>query len=259
MSDILLIERTGRVETWTLNRPEASNALADGLVAELAKNVERVSSDRSLSAVVVTGAGERVFCAGADLKERRAMSEDEIRIFLGRMRAVFAAMESSEKIFIAAVNGFALGGGMELALACDLRVAAPGAKLGLTEVSLGIIPGAGGTQRLARLVGPGRAKDLALTARAVCADEALLFGLVNRIAQQRSALEEAHSLAREVAKNAPIALAAAKRAIARGADLSLDERLAVEMEQYERTMATKDRREGLEAFAQRRAPEFVGE
>jgi enoyl-CoA hydratase/carnithine racemase len=167
-------------------------------------------------------------------------------------------MEQSERIFLAAVNGFALGGGTELALACDLRVASPTARLGLTEVSLGIIPGGGGTQRLARLIGPGRAKDLVLTGRQVSAEEALSLGLVSRLAQG-SAREEALALARQIANNGPIALAAAKRAIGEGLDLPLGQALALEQQQYERTLRSKDRLEGLAAFAEKRAPRFAGE
>lgn len=258
MSEIL-VERLERVEVWTLNRPEASNAISRALGAALAANVERVSADRTLTAVVVTGAGERAFCAGADLKERRGMSEDEVRAFLGGLRAQLRALEQSDRIFIAAINGFALGGGTELALACDLRVALPTAKLGLTEVTLGIIPGGGGTQRLSRLIGPGRAKDLVLTGRQVGAEEAYALGLVNRLAERRPVREEALLLAQSIAKNGPIAVAAAKHAIDRGLDVGLDEGLSLEQEEYRRTLVSKDRLEGLAAFAEKRAPRFTGE
>ncbi|HEY3451113.1 MAG TPA: enoyl-CoA hydratase-related protein [Myxococcales bacterium] len=255
----ILIERLERVEIWTLNRPEVSNAISRVMAGELAANVERVSEDRSLSVVVVTGAGERAFCAGADLKERRAMSEDDVHAFLAELRNGLRSIEQSERVFVAAINGFALGGGTELALACDLRVAAPGAKLGLTEVSLGIIPGGGGTQRLARLIGPGRAKDLVLTGRQVSSEEAYALGLINRMAERRTIREEALLLAHAVAKNAPIALGAAKRAIDRGLDVSLEEGLTLEQQEYQRTLGTKDRLEGLAAFAEKRAPKYTGE
>jgi len=168
-------------------------------------------------------------------------------------------MEQSDCVFVAGINGVALGGGTELALACDLRVATPTARLGLTEVTLGIIPGGGGTQRLARLVGPGRAKDLVLTGRQVSAEEAYVLGLVNRMAEQHTARAEGLLLAQAVARNAPIAVAAAKHAIDQGLDLPLDEGLAAEQRQYERTLASRDRLEGLAAFAERRAPRYKGE
>jgi len=255
----ILIERLDRVEIWSLNRPEVSNAISRIMAGELAANVGRVSEDRSVSVVIVTGAGDRAFCAGADLKERRTMSEEDVRAFLGELRGGLRAIEKSDRVFIAAVNGFALGGGTELALACDLRVASPGAKLGLTEVSLGIIPGGGGTQRLARLIGPGRAKDLILTGRQVSAEEAYALGLVNRMAERRSVRDEALLLAQAVAKNAPIALGAAKHAIDRGLDVSLEEGLTIEQQEYQRTLGTKDRLEGLAAFAEKRPARYTGE
>ena len=255
----ILIERLDRVEVWTLDRPEVSNAISRVLAAELAANVERVAQERSQSVVVITGAGERAFCAGADLKERRTMSEEEVGDFLATLRGGLRSIELSDRVFIAAINGFAFGGGTELALACDLRVAAPGAKLGLTEVSLGIIPGGGGTQRLARLIGPGRAKDLILTGRHVTAEEAYALGLINRMAERRTAREEALLLAQAVARNAPVALAAAKHAIDRGLDLGIEDGLSAEQEEYQRTLATRDRLEGLAAFAEKRPPRFTGE
>lgn len=255
----ILIERLERVEVWTLNRPEVSNAISRVMAGELLANVGRVGEDKSLSVVVVTGAGDRAFCAGADLKERRSMSEDDVRAFLSDLRSALRAIEECDRVFIAAINGFALGGGTELALACDLRVAAPGAKVGLTEVSLGIIPGGGGTQRLARLIGPGRAKDLVLTGRQVTSEEAYALGLINRMAERRSVREEAMLLAQAVSRNAPIAIAAAKHAIDRGLDVSLEEGLSLEHEEYQRTLKTKDRLEGLAAFAEKRAPRFTGE
>jgi enoyl-CoA hydratase/carnithine racemase len=258
MSEIK-VERQEKVEVWTLNREEASNAVSRALLAELAENLARANEGRTLTAVIITGAGDRAFCAGADLKERRGMSEEEVHDFLGRLRSALRAIEASDRVFIAAVNGFALGGGTELALACDLRVAAPGARLGLTEVTLGIIPGGGGTQRLARLLGPGRAKDLVLTGRQVVAEEAYSLGLVNRMAERRSVREEAMLLAQAIAKNAPIAVAAAKHAIDLGLDLPLDEGLAHEHREYEKTLKTKDRVEGLAAFAEKRPPKFTGE
>ncbi len=255
----LLVERHEHVEVWTLNREAARNAISRALLRELSDNLARVDGDRQVRAVVITGSGDRAFCAGADLRERQTMSEDEVRAFLRELRALFRGFEKSDRVFVAAINGAALGGGAELALACDLRVCRAEAVLGLTEVSLGIIPGGGGTQRLARLVGPGRAKDLVLTARRLRADEAYRFGLVNRLAEAISARDEAFQLAESIAKHAPIALACAKHAIDEGLGLTLDEGLDVEHLHYERTLASQDRLEGLAAFLEKRPPLYRGE
>ncbi len=250
-----IIEMHDGVELWTIDGEAKRNALSKAMVAELEANVRRVSgADRSVRAVVLRGKGDKAFCAGADLKERAGMSEAEVRTFLDALRRTFRALELSDCVFIAYVNGAAFGGGTELALSCDLRVAAPTAELGLTEVKLGIIPGGGGTQRLPRLVGKGAAKELILTGRRVTADEALKLGLVNRVGSPDDAL----SLARAVNENAPIAVAAAKHAIDEGAALELDRALALEQEKYALTLGTQDRLEGLKAFAEKRKPVFTG-
>ncbi len=255
----ILVERLERIEVWTLNREDTRNALSRGMVEELGANLARVGTDRSLTAVVLTGSGSVAFCAGADLKERRGMSEVEVRAFLASLRDAFRAIETSDRIFIAALNGGAFGGGAELALACDLRVATPGVKFGLPEVSLGIIPGGGGTQRLARLIGAGRAKDLILTGRPVVSEEAYALGVVNRMAERHSSRDEALLLAQAIAKNAPLAVAAAKHAVDQGLELPIVEALALEHREYEKTLGTRDRLEGLAAFAEKRLPRFTGE
>ena len=252
------IEARGPWEIWTIDGEARRNAISRAMLAELESLVARVSRGHSTRAVVLTGAGDKSFCAGADLKERKAMSEAEVRAFLEGLRRAFRAMERSDCVFVAAVNGTALGGGTELALACDLRVAAPSAELGLTEVKLGIIPGGGGTQRLSRLLGPGRAKDLVLTGRRVGAAEALALGLVNRVAPEGGLLQTAAELASAITANAPIAVAAAKHAIDEGYSLPLDDALALEHRQYEQTLRTEDRLEGLAAFAEKRPPLFKG-
>ncbi len=254
----LLVERHDGLETWLINRPRARNALGRALVAELKEGLERIRHDRALRVVILSG-GPGIFCAGADLKERRSMSEPEVRQFLSDLRQICRGIEQSERLFVAAIDGAALGGGLELALACDLRVASPTARMGLTETSLGIIPGAGGTQRLPRLIGAGRAKELILTARLVGGDEALALGLVERLASKGGALEEAKRLAAALCRNGPLALVSAKRAIDDGQGLSLEEALRVEMRQYERVLSSRDRLEGLAAFAERRAATFSGE
>jgi len=244
------------VELWTIDGEARRNAIGRAMLAELEANVARAA--RSSRVVVLTGAGDKSFCAGADLKERAGMSEAEVREFLDRLRRTLRAMETADAVFIAAVNGTAFGGGTELALTCDLRLAAPSAEMGLTEVKLGIIPGGGGTQRLARLIGPGRARDLILTGRRVAAAEALELGLVNRVSAQGKLIDEALEMAAQIASNAPIAVAAAKHAIAEGLSLPMDDALKLELSHYEKVLGTEDRLEGLRAFAEKRPPVFRG-
>jgi enoyl-CoA hydratase/carnithine racemase len=255
----LTIERTGAVEVWTIQGEARRNSLTMALVRELQARVEAAGADRALRAVVLTGAGDKAFCAGADLKERARMTEEEVHGFHAAVREGFSGIERAPQPFIAALNGVALGGGLELALACDLRVAVEGAEVGLPEVGLGIIPGAGGTARLPRLVGVGRAKDLILTGRRVGAAEALAMGLVSRVAPAGRLMEEALALAGQVARNAPISLRQAKRAVDGGVGLSLDEALALENRLYQDCLASQDRVEALRAFAEKRPPVFRGE
>ncbi|MFO7156250.1 MAG: enoyl-CoA hydratase-related protein [Pseudomonadota bacterium] len=248
----------GAIEVWTIDGEARRNAISRAMRAELERLIEEAQSKRELRAVVITGAGDKAFCAGADLKERAGMSEEEVRAFLLDLRRTFRALELSDKIFVAAINGAAYGGGTELALACDLRVIRRGAKMALTETRLAIIPGGGGTQRLPRLVGMAVAKDLILTGRAVDAEEAYRLGLVNRIAADDDVVGAAVALAAEVAEGGPIALAAAKAAIQQGMELGLDEALELEYQQYQRTLHTADRLEGLAAFREKRKPVYRG-
>lgn len=248
-----IIDAHGPFEQWTINGEARRNALSRAMVTGLAAHIARVA-DRSVRAVVLTGAGSKAFCAGADLKERATMKPEEVITFLHAMRKTFRALELSDCVFIAFLNGAAFGGGTELSLCCDLRVLAPEAEMGLTEVKLGIIPGAGGTQRLPRLVGKGVAKELILTGRRVPAAEAVSLGLASRV----GTLEDAHALAKAICENAPIAVSAAKHAIDEGAHLDLDAALALEQEKYALTLGTEDRLEGLKAFAEKRPPVYQG-
>ncbi len=249
-----IITSHGPFEQWTINGEARRNALSRAMVQELEANVTRVSADRSVRVVVLTGAGDKAFCAGADLKERATMRPLEVADFLTSMRKIFRKLETSDCVFIAFVNGAAFGGGTELSLCCDLRVIAATAELGLTEVKLGIIPGAGGTQRLPRLVGKGVAKELILTGRRVPAAEAVTLGLANRV----GTIDDALSLAKTICENAPIALAAAKHAIDEGEHLELNAALLLEQEKYALTLGTEDRLEGLKAFAEKRPPVYRG-
>ena len=248
-----IIESHGAFEQWTINGEARRNALSRAMVKELEANVARVA-DRSVRAVVLTGAGTKAFCAGADLKERATMSPDEVTVMLASMRRIFRSLELSDCIFIAFINGSAFGGGTELSLCCDIRLIAAEAEMGLTEVKLGIIPGAGGTQRLPRLVGKGVAKELILTGRRVAAAEAVSLGLVSRI----GTIQDAHAMAKAICENAPVAVSAAKHAIDEGAHLDLDAALSLEHQKYSLTLGTEDRIEGLKAFAEKRPPVYRG-
>lgn len=254
------LDRHDHVAVITLNRPADLNALNYETLVRLGEIVVEIREDRhQIRAVIVTGAG-RAFSAGADLKERRTLNEQQVRRNVRAIRDVFTAVEELPQPTIAAVNGYAFGGGFELMLACDLRLAVRDARMGLTEVSLGIIPGAGGTQRLPRLIGPARAKELILTARKMNAQDALQYGLLNGIADDA---EQLHAmtldLANEIASNAPLAVYQAKYAINRGSHVGLYSGLEVEAQAYEMIIPTKDRAEALEAFADKRKPVFRGE
>ncbi len=252
------VDRRGATEYWTIQGEERRNTLTRALVAELEERVFALRGGPGPRTVVLTGAGDRAFCAGADLKERGSMSDDEVLGFLEALGRAFRAIEQSGSIFVAAMNGIALGGGLELALACDFRVAGPAVEMGLSEVKLGIIPGGGGTQRLSRLVGVGRAKDLILTGRRLNAAEAFSFGVVTRLAPEGQLLETATALAEAVAANAPLAVGAAKHAIDEGSAQPLDAALEVERRHYATLLPTEDRLEGLKAFAEKRPPSFKG-
>lgn len=260
MSDPVLWERRGHVGYIRLNRPESLNALSGDMLAALGGIVEAIGqSTREIRTVIISGEG-RAFCAGADLKERRTMDEGQVRSSVSRIREVLAAIERLPQPTIAAINGFAFGGGLELALCCDFRFAVRGAQLGLTETGLGIIPGAGGTQRLPRLLGPGKAKELILTARKISADKACEIGLLNGVADDLAQLESSCGrLAAEMLANAPLAVYQAKAAIDRGLDTDLQTGMTLEWAAYEATLKTKDRQEALEAFREKRPPRFTGE
>jgi len=254
----LLCEDRGPVRVLTIDGEGRMNVLSRALVAELSAQARRAAAEEGVRAVVITGAGSRAFCAGANLKERRGWTEDDVRRWLVELHAGLREVERCPKPWIAAVNGLALGGGCELALACDLRVLDPTAQMGLTEVRIGIIPGGGGTVRLARVIGLGRARDLVLTARRVEAEEALQIGLANRISAAGDSVSAAVALGNEIAANAPVAVAAAKASLEDAWDLPLDAALEREREHYDKALRSEDRLEGLAAFAEKRPPRWKG-
>jgi len=251
-------EDRGPVRVLTVDGEARMNVLSRALLAELAGETRRAAADDCVRAVVLTGAGSKAFCAGANLKERRGWTEDDVRRWLVELHAGLREVERCPKPWIAAVNGLALGGGCELALACDLRVLDPAAQMGLTEVRIGIIPGGGGTVRLARIVGLGRARDLVLTARRVDAEEALQIGLANRISAAGESVPAAVALGNEIAANAPVAVAAAKASLEEAWDLALDAALERERAHYDKALRSEDRLEGLAAFAEKRPPRWKG-
>ena len=266
MEDVEVEHLTGEnlgTVTITLNRGRARNALNRQMVAKLQQILGDLAKEAGLRAVVLRSGVSGVFCAGADLKERRGMEEREVIEFLRDLKNVVTSLEELPVPVVAAMDGAALGGGLELALGCDLRVATQGVPLGLPEVLLGVIPGCGGTQRLARLIGVGRAAQMVFTGKPVLAEEAERWGLVNYCVEQNqsgsAAYDQALCVARMMYATAPVALGMAKVALREGAKLGrLDEALQVEEACYQALLHTRDRREGLEAFLAKRKPAFLG-
>ena len=254
----VVVRVEGGIAHLTLNRPPARNALSKALVAAGRAALQALAEDDGVRCLIVTGAGGQAFCAGADLKERLTMSLEQTRAFLEALNEFCQALASFRAPTIAAINGAAFGGGLELALACDIRLAAAGAVIGLPEVKLGIIPGAGGTQRLARACGLAVAKSLILTGRRVSAAEALHLNLVSAVVPEGLLLGEAERWAAEIAQSGPLAVAQAKLAIDEGYGQGLELGLAIEQRHYEVVLTSEDRAEGLKAFAEKRAPKFQG-
>jgi methylglutaconyl-CoA hydratase len=253
------IEQRGNVAIWTIDREDRMNALSRAVLLAFGKLAREAALNASIRVIIVTGAGDKAFCAGADLKERRTMTDDDVRAQIDLYRSELGPLDRSAKPVVAAINGVAVGGGLELALVCDLRVAAAHAELGLPETSLAIVPGAGGTQRLPRIVGEGRAKEAILLGRRISAAEALSWGLVNRVTPAgKSVVDDAVEWVRPIAEGAPIAQSAAREASDRGLDVDLETGLVLEKVAYEKTIATEDRREALAAFAAKRRPQFQG-
>ncbi|MBL90709.1 MAG: enoyl-CoA hydratase [Myxococcales bacterium] len=256
--NLLLTEEADGVLTLTLNRTDVHNALNKPLLLALSAKLEEIAPRQDIRCVIIAGSGEKAFCAGADLKERKGFTMEQTRSFVRKIRGVMDQIERLPMPTIAALDGVAFGGGMEMALACDMRVLSERVKMGLTECALGIIPGAGGTQRLPYLVGASKAKELIFTAKRMTAQEAHELGLANRLVPAGEALKAAQDLASEVAACAPIAVQSAKAAIQGGLGVGMEEGLLLEARCYEVTLYTDDRNEGLRAFAEKRKPNYKG-
>lgn len=246
--DKVLLEKNGHVATITINNPKALNALSTEVLQDLDEAVDAVAADDDIYAVIITGAGNKSFVAGADIAEMKDKDEKEAAEYGEFGNSVFRKIETLDKPVIAAINGFALGGGNELAMACDIRLAADNAVFGQPEVGLGITPGFGGTQRLARIVPVGIAKEIIYSGRNIKADKALAIGLVNALYPAEELMAAAEKMANGIAKNAPKAVAASKRAINKGLQGNIDDGIDVEVEEFSGCFNTEDQSYGMECF-----------
>ncbi len=256
--ETLLKEEKSGAAILTLNRPAAMNSLNFGLLYALRDSLAALYFRNDIRSVIITGAGEKVFCAGADLKERATLTDDEVKKFIMTIRELTSAIQDFPRPVIAAVNGVALGGGTEIALASDIRIGSDNALMGLTETRLAIIPGGGGTQRLPRIIGVARAKELIFTGRRVDAAEALDIGLINKKCPAGDLMAQCLDMAEMISQTGPIAVEQAKYAINRGIETDISTGLAIESNAYRVTIPTEDRIEGLTAFREKRKPEYKG-
>ncbi|MGB9741043.1 MAG: enoyl-CoA hydratase/isomerase family protein [Candidatus Bathyarchaeia archaeon] len=254
----IIYEKIEGVATITLNRPEALNAFSKEVVEEVLNAIEDARVDENVRVVILTGAGEKAFSAGADIKAMKGMNALKARELSQMGEKLCLALENLEKPVIAAINGYALGGGLEVAMACDIRIASENARMGQTEINIGLIPGWGGTQRLTRLVGAAKAKELIFTGKMIDANAAEQIGLVNMVVPQASFRETVWQFALELAQKAPVALKVAKALINKGAETSLDAALALEREGFGVVASTEDLQEGVSAFTEKRKPVFKG-
>lgn len=255
---IIEYEQQQSIAYVKLNRPDVLNAFNFEMLCELQAIVESIRIHPDIRLVIITGAGDKAFSVGADLKERQTLPEPLVKRNLNKFAEVFNVIEALPQPTICALNGYAFGGGLELALACDFRIAAKNAVVGLTETKLGIIPGAGGTQRLPRLIGEAKALEFILTAKKIAGEEALACGLFTQLVEQEHLMQATESFAKTILQNAPIALQQAKFAVKQGMKVDLQTGLQIERKAYEITLPTEDRIEALNAFVEKRAPQFKG-
>ena len=256
--NLIIYEKNEGIATITLNRPEALNAFSKEVVTEVLQAVEDARTDENIRAVMLTGSGEKAFSAGADIKAMIGMNALKARELSLMGEKLCVAFEDLEKPAIAALNGYALGGGLEVAMSCDIRIAIETAKMGQTEVNIGLIPGWGGTQRLTRLVGPAKAKELVFSGRIIDAKTAEQLGIVNMTVPADKFKEAVRQFALDLATKAPVAVKVAKALINKGADISLDSALALEREGFGVVASTEDLQEGVRAFTEKRKPAFRG-
>jgi enoyl-CoA hydratase len=254
----ILLDIQQHIAFVTINREDALNAFNYETLKDLQDSVEKIRVNPNIRVVVFTGAGDKAFSVGADLKERKSLTNEEVKRNIYKINEVFNAIDQLPQPTIALMNGYAFGGGMELALACDFRIVAEKTLLGLTETSLAIIPGAGGTQRLPRLIGQAKALELILTARRIPSEEAYQFGLVNRVVPREKLMDSALDWANMILQNGPIGVQQAKFAIKQGMNADLSTGLQIERKAYEVTIPTEDRLEALNAFSEKRKPIFKG-
>ena len=255
---LIIYEKAEGIATITLNRPEALNAFSKELVAEVLQAVEEARADENVRVVILTGAGEKAFSAGADIKAMIGMTALKARELSLMGEKLCLAFENLEKPVVAAINGYALGGGMEVSMSCDIRIASESAKMGQTEVNIGLIPGWGGTQRLTRLVGLAKAKELVFSGKIIDAKTAEQLGIVNMVAPADKFRENVRQFALDLAAKAPVALKVAKALINKGADMSLDSALELEREGFGVVASTEDLQEGVKAFTEKRKATFRG-
>ncbi|MBS7643272.1 enoyl-CoA hydratase/isomerase family protein [Candidatus Bathyarchaeota archaeon] len=254
----IILEKSEGIATLRINRPKDLNILTIETLLEIKAAVEHLRNDSGLRALIITGSGDRVFSAGADIKEMSKMNAIEAREYSVLGHEIFASIANLEVPVIAAINGHAIGGACELALACDIRVASESAKIGMPETGIGITPGWGGMQRLSRLVGLGKAKELVFTGELIEAKEAERIGLVNKVVPPDKVEDAAREIATKIACKAPIAIKLAKDAINRGAEMDLEKALDYDSEVFGISCSTEDQKEGMKAFLEKRKPEFKG-
>jgi enoyl-CoA hydratase len=253
----VVLKKEGTVAYIMINREKALNALNHRVMTRLDQIFSELEDDGEVLVIVITGAGQKAFVAGADVKEIKEAGDKRTEV-IRKGQEIFSKIRNSSKVVIAAINGFALGGGCELAMACDIRIASENAKLGFPETKLGLMPGYGGTQLLPRLIGIGRAKYVILTGEMITAAEAYQFGLVEKVCSSETMMDEVSKLAKKIASNGPFAVKACKRAINGGIELSLDDALKLELEEYDKVAHSKDVEEGMAAFFEKRPPTFKG-
>lgn len=254
----LKIDNEPPVSIITINRPEVLNALNSDVLTDLCAAMFELSSDPKVNVIILTGAGEKAFVAGADIAQMSSLNPVDCEMFMRKGQETLSTIENLDKVVICAINGFALGGGCELAMACDIRLASKSARLGQPEVNLGIIPGFGGTQRLPRLVGRGKAKQLILTADLIPAEEAHRIGLVDEVYDSKELMQKAKEMALKIAAKGPLAVRIAKRLINKGLDCDLDTGLLMERQAIAVLFSSNDKKEGMGAFLEKRKADFKG-